>query len=224
LLAVALACGAWLAAPRGLAAQATTDEGPGAGPSAAGERFLLERENLIARITGTAPALGPQMTSLVVSAQAATPGLDIRVNDPTVDTGDSTTQSETTLGVLGTTLCAGYNDSGAGGFSGLARSTNLGETWADLGGVGQSGDPVVAVHRATGTFFYAEIATIGGLPAIGVARSTNDCRALPSRERQPDCVRHRRHDPQRQAVDRRGQHRRRQRRQHLHLLDALLER
>ena len=178
LFAVALACGAWLAAPRGLAAQATTDEGPGAGPSAAGERFLLERENLIARITGTAPGMGAQVTPLVVSAQAATPGLDIRVNDPTVDTGDNTTQSETTLGVLGTTLCAGYNDSGAGGFSGLARSTNLGETWADLGGVGQSGDPVIAIHRDTGTFFYAEIATIGGLPAIGVARSTNDCQTF----------------------------------------------
>jgi len=176
LLAVSLFFGAMLAFQNPVGAQAPRDEGPGAGPSAAGERFLLERQNLIARITGTAP--GPRMSSLVVSAQAATPGLDIRVNDPTGDPDNDSTQSETALAVLGTTLCAGFNDSSPGGFSGLARSTNLGETWTDFGGIGGSGDPVIAVHRATGTFYYAEIATIGGNPAIGVARSTNDCQSF----------------------------------------------
>lgn len=176
LLAVSLALGATLALSGVAHAQAPVDEGPAAGPSAAGERFLLERQNLIARITGTAP--GPRMSSLVVSAQAATPGLDIRVNDPTGDPDNDSTQSETALAVLGTTLCAGYNDSSPGGFSGLSRSINLGETWDDLGGIGGGGDPVVAVHRATGRFFYAEIATIGGNPAIGVARSTDDCQTF----------------------------------------------
>jgi len=100
------------------------------------------------------------------------------VNNPGTDTPERTTQSETTLAVRGNTICAGYNDSGPGGFSGLSRSTNLGTTWVDQGGLGQSGDPVLAVDHTTATFYYAEIATIGGNPAIGVARSTDDCQTF----------------------------------------------
>ncbi len=37
---------------------------------------------------------------------------------------------------------------------------------------------MIAVHDASGTFYYAEIATIGGNPAIGVAASTDDCQTF----------------------------------------------
>ena len=157
-------------------------------PSAAGEQLLLERAGLLPR--ASAPAVIATETSqpeviasdaqppalLSLSANAG-PGADVRVNNG-VDVGDATTQSETALAVLGDTVCAGYNDSGGGGLSGAARSTDNGATWTDLGGIGQSGDPALVAHQATGDFFYAEIATIGGNPAIGVARSTNDCQSF----------------------------------------------
>jgi hypothetical protein len=47
-----------------------------------------------------------------------------------------------------------------------------------MGGIGQRGGPVIAVHKSGGRFCYAEIATIGGNPAIGVARSTDDCQSF----------------------------------------------
>ena len=111
------------------------------------------------------------------------PGLtaDVLVNDPTDDTPENTTQSETTLAVLGTTVCGGYNNSGPGGFSGLSRSANQGTAWADLGGIGQSGDASLAVHRGSGTFYYAELANFAGVganPGIGVAISTTDCQSF----------------------------------------------
>ena len=144
--------------------------GPFEAPSGAGERLLLHRAGLL-------PEPKPTLTS-PSEAPPAQPGADTPVNNPGTDTPERTTQSETTLAVRGNTICAGYNDSGPGGFSGLSRSTNLGDTWVDQGGLGQSGDPVLAVNQTTGTFYYAEIATIGGNPAIGVARSTNDCQTF----------------------------------------------
>src|SRR5215212_7996284 len=107
------------------------------------------------------------------------PGLDVRVNNVATDTDDTTTQSETTLAVRGTTICAGFNDSGPdAGASALARSGDLGGAWVDQGelGAAEFGDAALAVHRVSGTFYYAELATIGGNSAIGVARSTDDCR------------------------------------------------
>lgn len=150
-------------------AQGPVEFGPFDSPSAAGEGYLLRQEGQL-----PTPPTKQKVAGKLLSGPKV-PGADVRVNDPTDDTPENTTQSETTLAVRGSTVCAGYNNSGPGGFSGLSRSANSGLTWTDLGGVGQSGDPVIAVDQGTGTFFYAEIATIGGNPAIGVARSTDDC-------------------------------------------------
>lgn len=153
-------------------AQSPVEFDPLLSPSAAGEMYLLRQEGQLP------PALpGPQAPSKVPRG-VRLPGTDVIANNPADDTPERTTQSETSLAVNGNTLCAGYNNSGPGGFSGLSRSTNLGAAWTDLGGIGQSGDPILAVHNATGTFYYAEIATISGKPAIGVARSTDDCQTF----------------------------------------------
>jgi hypothetical protein len=83
--------------------------------------------------------------------------------------------------VRGTTVCAGFNDSGpTAGISGFASSTNSGQTWTDQGelGANNNGDPTLAVNQTIGTFFYGENATIGGNTAIGVARSTDSCQTF----------------------------------------------
>ncbi|HZR83257.1 MAG TPA: hypothetical protein VFD92_19340 [Candidatus Binatia bacterium] len=114
---------------------------------------------------------------------------NVVVNAPALDTlGDHTTQSETSLAVHGSTVCAGYNSTRAGDFpsplAGLARSGDAGDTWADEGYVSslQGSDPSLAVHRASGRFYYASTAGLGGLgpsqtlrSIVGVSRSTDDC-------------------------------------------------
>ena len=80
------------------------------GPSAAGERLMMERAGLVPRIERTvskpAARLAPMPAELVF-------GSDVQVNDSGADTPEATTQSETSMAVLGNTICAGYNDSGA---------------------------------------------------------------------------------------------------------------
>jgi Ca2+-binding RTX toxin-like protein len=114
---------------------------------------------------------------LLASQVAAFAGVDVRVNDPTTDNvaGDNTTQSETSL-VVGPNgeICAGFNDFGPNGLSGFARSTNFGATWTDLGGLNESGDPVLAYHEASDTYFYASL----GNTRIRVNRSTDGCQSF----------------------------------------------
>ena len=165
------------AASVGLAAKPTGPEdlvpkNPFEAPSAAGVTYLMEQAGLLNR----APA-GPTPRPRAVPAQPAQVVDDVLVNNPANDTPERTTQSETSLAVQGNTICAGYNDSGTGGFSGLSRSTNLGATWTDLGGLGASGDPALAVHEATSTFYYAEIGGVAG-NGIGVTASTDGCQTF----------------------------------------------
>lgn len=159
---------------------------PGESPSGAGERLLLERAGLVsapatAKDTPTRPRAKASTTFDVPNAPGDPIfGADVMVNDPADDnlTTDVTTQSETALAVDGSVVCAGYNDFTAGGLSGLASSANSGQTWTDLDGIGGRGDPVVVAHTTTGDFYYGEIATIGGNPAIGIARSTDGCQTF----------------------------------------------
>jgi hypothetical protein len=69
-------------------------------------------------------------------ARASTPGGDIPVNNPAPDVG-GTTQSETSLAVVGNVVCAAWNDSGEGaganGFSGHGVSLDGGVTFTDGG-------------------------------------------------------------------------------------------
>ena len=157
---------------------------PGEGPSAAGELLLLEQAGLVD--PPEPMAVTPSRTATAASTDASGApgdpifGTDVMINDPADDNlaTDVTTQSETTVAVLGDTVCAGYNDFTAGGLSGLAVSTDSGANWTDLDGIGNSGDPVIVGHQGSGDFFYGEIATIGGNPAIGVARSTDGCQTF----------------------------------------------
>lgn len=138
------------------------------------------------------PTTTVQHAARIRSDTVAATGHNVLVNDPTLDTPDSTTQNETTLAVHGPTLCAGYNNTAAGAFpngaSGYARSADLGSTWTDQRLTAAQlvfGDPALAVHRASGTFYYGELAFSGGrgpdqtlVSTIAVQRSTDDCRSF----------------------------------------------
>jgi len=151
-------------------------------PSDAG--ILLLR--VVERGQETAQSLAPpQLARDTAPDMPVPPGLDRLVNNPALDRGDGTTQSEPTLAVLGSTICAGYNNTRRGPLpaplSGLARSTDRGATWTDLGTTGRLrfSDPVLAVHRATETIYYADIALEMLTPIIGVSKSTDGCASFP---------------------------------------------
>jgi hypothetical protein len=132
----------------------------------------------------------PQAPLVPFAEVPALPATNVRVNNPSLDTPERTTQSETSLAVLGSTVCAAYNDTaGQTAISGSSRSDNGGATWGvqGLNGQFQFGDPALAVHRGSGTFYYGEIAYLGDRSPsgslrtiVGVARSTDDCTSFPS--------------------------------------------
>lgn len=143
--------------------------------------FLVPRRSQVAVLVVLALMLSAFGLVAGIARASAQAGTDVVVNNSATDVPEQTTQSETSLAVRGNTICAGFNDSGPNaGLSGFARSANLGGAWTDQGelGANNSGDPALDVDRTTGTFYYAENATIGGNTAIGVARSTDDCRTF----------------------------------------------
>jgi hypothetical protein len=110
-------------------------------------------------------------------------GTDVGVNDPTGDSGVSTTQSETSIAHDPNTgtICSGYNDSFHGvvqgqGFTGFSRSTDGGATFDDRGPLGSSsfGDPSVVWRRVDGKFYFAALDSLG----LGIWRSDDDCQTF----------------------------------------------
>ncbi len=128
-------------------------------------------------------------------------GVNTFVNDPCLDPFNKdpfpfnffdTVQSETEIAVLNdgspadqAKIVAGYNDSFGfdsrqQGLSGYSYSTDGGQTWIDGGGLPPRfltgpdrffGDPVVAVHHRSKTFYYASIYTADGFAfTLGVSR------------------------------------------------------
>jgi hypothetical protein len=154
----------------------------GKGQLARKQRVVFVYQRLLsARVAWLALLLTVLLAALPATAIAQT---DVIVNNPATDgtNDDQTSQFEPAMAVHGNTVCAGYNDSGPNFSSGHSRSTNGGATFTDRGSIDVrpvgNGDPSLAVHHASGTFYYAEIATIApgnNQNAIGVARSTDNC-------------------------------------------------
>jgi hypothetical protein len=81
------------------------------------------------------------------------------VNDLAPDTTDQDTQSETTIGVLGSNVVIGWNDSGSytganNHFTGYGHSADKGLSFTDQGALpdsteGDAGDPVLAVDQTS---------------------------------------------------------------------------
>jgi hypothetical protein len=141
---------------------------------------------------------GANTQALPLSAGGDSAQRLIPVNDPSTDFNSGIlggfTQSETSTAWCGDTVVVGFNDSGSigetiptpGGLSvnGLARSTDMGGTFTDLGFLNPGpnlsdflgGDPVVACTNED-TFYYSslfETGTFAGpLSAVSVSKSTD---------------------------------------------------
>lgn len=110
-------------------------------------------------------------------------GVDILVNDPSLDTG-GTTQSETSVVARGNVVCIAWNDAGEGfglnGFSGFGYSHDGGRTFTDGGpfpdGPGDSngGDPSLAYSERDGRFYYAALSSVG----LSMWQSSDDCQTF----------------------------------------------
>jgi hypothetical protein len=143
--------------------------------SSAGQRAAL-------RMNGRSPSSGRRGRSNFflndVSAQA-TPGDNIRVNNPALDTNFHT-HSETSIAVNGTTLLVSFNEFD---FDGYGLSTDGGSTWAhkripDPPGGLNFGDGVVA-FGPSGESYYSGLAVLFNSDGstkefIGVSKSTDN--------------------------------------------------
>ena len=121
----------------------------------------------------------PEPAAEVGPAEPDAGGVDIPVNDPAGDAGQTShTQSETSMArneVTGT-ICAGYNDSynySVNGVTGFSRSVDGGATFTDRGGLDANsfGDPSLVWRKSDGHFYFATLHTSG----LGIYRSTDDC-------------------------------------------------
>jgi hypothetical protein len=141
------------------------------------------------------PSTLTEPTEVEPEAEPSAPGVDILVNDRTLDAGKpNRTQSEPSVAVLGNTVLVGYNDSGqlsgpnsSGDFTGYSRSVDNGSTWIDMGapttplGVvsSVSGDPVLAADRnrvagQNGVFYFANLGTsTANISIISVHKTIN---------------------------------------------------
>ncbi len=119
--------------------------------------------------------------AVLVGLGCPTTNMGILVNNPTVDTGNNTTQSEPSVARVDTVVVVGFNDSGdfatTGSFTGFSYSQDGGASFVDAGvlaptaGGTASGDPSLAADSA-GRFFFATLAgDATGASFIGVARS-----------------------------------------------------
>jgi subtilisin-like proprotein convertase family protein len=88
------------------------------------------------------------------------------VNGPSADATAQDTQSETTIGVLGSNVIIGFNDSGSLNlnthFTGYSHSSNGGLSFTDKGTLpddteGDAGDPVVAVDQASSLVYFSTL-------------------------------------------------------------------
>jgi len=128
-----------------------------------------------------------RQTTIIDDAVVDDPGLDIRVNDPALDVG-GTTQSETSVVAVDSTVCAAFNDSGEGfrtsvfnGLSGFGFSNDGGLTFIDGGpfpnGPGPDrnfGDPSLAFSVRDNAFYYAALSTVG----LSLWKSTDNCQSF----------------------------------------------
>jgi len=118
-------------------------------------------------------------------------GPDFRINDPTGDPDNQTTQSETSMAVSGLNIVVGFNDSsvccvqGSTRFSGYSVSHDGGSTFTDQvvipapNGVDLLGDPSVTADAA-GNFYFGTLGAKGTLSGIGVAKSTDGGTTFPT--------------------------------------------
>jgi hypothetical protein len=128
-------------------------------------------------------------------AQNAQSWKNIRVNDPSTDIPEQTTQSETTIALYKDTVLVAFVDTGqylpatvgVSSLSGYARSEDGGRTFTDLGRVPPSSrslgysDPSLGVD-SQGNFYFANIQFVPAqrntLSFLGVAKSTDDGRTF----------------------------------------------
>lgn len=162
--------------------EAEADTAPYERRSAAAQRQLEFLRN-----GDPAPPLARRGQPLPI-VEGSTSVTNLIVNNPATDLGESSTQNEVSMAVSGDTICIGYNDTGQSGLTGFSRSGDRGRTWEDRGSLlapFHFGDPVLAVHHATNTFYMADLALRsegdnGFVSIISVARSTDGCRTFPS--------------------------------------------
>lgn len=145
------------------------------GLSAGGRRAALKLNGLLqnkrgVRASGTHSRFAPQ----------ATPGDNIRVNDPSVDEFGET-NSETSIAVNGQNIIVSFNDAAFFDVAGYSFSTNGGNTFThkrlptpDKGFGDSLGDGVVA-FGLNGEIYYSTIADDRNFTVfIGVAKSTDN--------------------------------------------------